>query len=257
VFFVEHRGQTQVPVVLDPLAQAKLAADKRRAASKAGGAAPGGDGGDQAAPVAAEPYVRSVVALDLATGKELWSQDVNLAGCGSWTSSLSLIAKDAVVVLCGTYSAYGRPSGQEGRRRALALSAADGATLWERTLGNVVRPVVSLDRVIARPKAIGLRTGEPVLRPGPKGPIPWTIASVGACGQMSASAGMLFYRYGYTLMVNADTAAPVMTLTGMRPGCLINVIPAGGVIVQTEASSGCTCPHALQSTIVLVPPEPE
>ena len=32
-------------------------------------------------------------------GKELWSRDVNLAGCGSWTGSLCLIAKDDVLVL--------------------------------------------------------------------------------------------------------------------------------------------------------------
>ena len=74
---------------------------------------------------------------------------------------------------------------------------------------------------------------------------------------MSASAGLLFYRLGYTLMVDADTGGLLMALTGMRPGCLINVIPAGGVIVQTEASSGCTCPHALQSTIAFVPPGAE
>ncbi|HUT57519.1 MAG TPA: PQQ-binding-like beta-propeller repeat protein [Phycisphaerae bacterium] len=257
VFFVEHRGQAQAPVVLDPLTRAKIAADKRRAAAGAEEKAVGTSDVAPPVPAAAEAYVRTVVALDLATGKELWARDVELAGCGAWTGSLCLIAKDDVLVLCGVYDAYGRPTGEEGRRRAVALSATDGATLWDRTLGNFVRPVVSRDRVIARPKALDLRSGNPVMRAGPKGPVPWTIAASGACGQMSASAGMLFYRHGYTLMVNADTGATVMSFTGMRPGCLINVIPASGVIVQTEASSGCTCPHALQSTIVFVPPEAE
>lgn len=247
VFFVEHRGQTQAPIVLDPLARAKLAV-----AAKAKGAA------EPTAPAPEpEPYVRTVAALDLATGKELWARDVELAGCGSWTGSLSLIAKEGVLVLCGTYTAYGRPTGREGHRRALALSARDGAPLWDRTLGNFVRPVVSLGRLIARPRALELRTGEPLTRPGPKGPVPWSIVTLGACGQMSASASLLFYRDGYTMVVNAATGERVMTFTGMRPGCLINIIPAGGVAVQPEASSGCTCPHALQSTIAFFFPHPE
>ena len=70
---------------------------------------------------------------------------------------------------------------------------------------------------------------------------------------MSASAGMIFYRDGYTVMRDAGTGNTLMNFTGMRPGCLINIIPAGGVIVQVEASSGCTCYHAIQSTVVFVP----
>jgi outer membrane protein assembly factor BamB len=262
VFFVEHRGETAAPQVLEPPAQAALALEKRRAVAATGtaeGDAASAETTSEGSPQspAADAYVRTVVALDMLTGKELWSRDVDLAGCGSWTGSLSLIAKDDVLVLCGTYSAYGRPTGDEGQRRAMALSARDGATLWDKTLGNYVRPVVSLDRVIARPWALQLHTGDPLMRSGPRGQIPWRLPPNGACGQMSASAGVLCYRLGYTLMVDADTGASLMALAGMRPGCLINIIPAGGVIVQTEASSGCTCPHALQSTIVLVPPDPE
>jgi len=94
-----------------------------------------------------------------------------------------------------------------------------------------------------------------VTKPGPKGMIPWSVPRNGACGQMSASAGMLFYRDGYTVMRDAATGGTLMNFTGMRPGCLINIIPAGGVIVQVEASSGCTCYHAIQSTVAFVPPE--
>ena len=95
--------------------------------------------------------------------------------------------------------------------------------------------------------------GVPVTKPGPKGAIPWSVPANGACGQMSASSGMLFYRDGYTVMRDTGTGNTLMAFTGMRPGCLINIVPAGGVIVQVEASSGCTCYHAIQSTVVFVP----
>jgi outer membrane protein assembly factor BamB len=236
VFLVEHRGQKSAPRVLT-IAEAL----KEKALGKPKPAPPAG------------PYIRTVVALDLASGREIWARDHDLTLCGNWTSSLSLSAKSGVVLLAGVYNAYGPAKGDENLRRALALSAADGSALWNEAIGNRVRPVLVGDRIIGRPRAHDLRTGAPATRAGPKGVIPWSIPANGACGQMSASAGMLFYRDGYTLMRDALTGGTLMNFTGIRPGCLINIIPAGGVIVQVEASSGCQCYHAVQSTVAFVP----
>lgn len=241
VFLVEHHGQTSAPKVLTLMEAHKEIGKPKPAKS---------DGPPQ-------PYIRTITALDLATGKPLWARDHDLTKCGNWTGNLCLTAKNGVVLLSGVYSAYGAAKGDEGERRALALSASDGSALWNEAIGNYVRPVLVGEHVIGRPKAYDLRTGSVVTRPGPKGAVPWSVPRNGACGQMSASAGMLFYRDGYTVMRDAGTGASLMNFTGMRPGCLINVIPAGGVIVQVEASSGCTCYHAIQSTVVFVPPGAE
>lgn len=241
VFLVEHRGQTNAPRVLTVMEAHKEIGKPKPA--KADGPPP--------------PYIRTVTALDLATGKPLWSRDHDLTKCGNWTGSLCLTAKNGVLLLSGVYSAYGAAKGDEGERRALALSATDGSLLWNEAIGNYVRPVLVGERVIGRPKAYDLRSGAVVTKPGPKGMIPWVVPRNGACGQMSASAGMLFYRDGYTVMRDAGTGATLMNFTGMRPGCLINIIPAGGIIVQVEASSGCTCYHAIQSTVAFVPPGAE
>ena len=241
LFLVEHRGQAAAPKVPTVAEAYKLAAKGK--APKPEGPPP--------------PYIRTVVALDLATGKPLWAKDHDLTLCGGWTSSLCLTAKNGVVLLAGIYNAYGAAKGDEHERRALALSASDGSQLWNQAIGNRVRPVLVGNHVIGRPKAYDLQSGATVMKPGPKGPIPWSVPPNGACGQMSASAGMLFYRDGYTVMRDAGTGGTLMAFTGMRPGCLINIIPAGGVIVQVEASSGCTCYHAIQSTVAFVPPGAE
>jgi len=240
VFSVEHRGQSDPPVVLNPLQRARLKAKRRGAPAPKKPAGPIENG-----------YTRTVVALDLQTGKVTWARDHDLTGCGGWRGSLCAIAKKGVVLLCGAYSAYGRPKGNEHERRALALSAADGSVRWNEAIGNRVRPIVVGDRVIGRPRAHNLLTGKPSLRADTKRA--WSTPATGACGQMSASAGTIFFRYGYTLMVNVDTGGRMLAFVGIRPGCLINIIPAGGVVVQVEGSSGCQCYHPLQATVAFVP----
>jgi len=37
------------------------------------------------------------------------------------------------------------------------------------------------------------------------------------------------------------------------PGCWINIIPAGGLVLIPEASSGCTCGYPLQTSMAFIP----
>ena len=240
LFFVEHRGDAQAPHVLNPLERAQEARSRAKRRGKEVPRKP-----------APDVPIRTVVALDLQTGDEIWAKDEDFTGCGDWTYNLCGIAKNEVVFFCGVHSAYGRENGSENERRALALSAIDGERIWNEAIGNRVRPIVVGDRITGRPNAFYLSSGKPVLKEG--GAYPWTTPSSGACGQMSASAGLIFFRHGQTVAVNAKTGKRIMSFTGMRPGCLINVIPAGGVVLQVEASSGCKCYHALQGTVAFVP----
>jgi hypothetical protein len=40
-----------------------------------------------------------------------------------------------------------------------------------------------------------------------------------------------------------------------RPGCWINIIPAGGLVLIPEASSGCTCGFSIQTSMAFIPEE--
>jgi hypothetical protein len=51
----------------------------------------------------------------------------------------------------------------------------------------------------------------------------------------------------------SDGSAPVHITSESRPGCWINIIPVGGLVLIPEASSGCSCPYPVQTSIALAP----
>jgi hypothetical protein len=74
------------------------------------------------------------------------------------------------------------------------------------------------------------------------------------CGGVSASAQCLFWRGGNPWMYDLGPGGGAMRLnTVSRPGCWINMIPAGGLLLLPEASSGCTCGFSLQTSLAYIP----
>lgn len=253
VFFVEDRGSIAAPEVADVR---QLTQQQRSPAAVRLGRT---DTETSNATDEPDPSpMRTVVALDLDTGRERWVREVDISDCGEWggdwRGGLSLIARQNVVLLSGIYMRYGRFDSTEPARRAKALSAADGETLWSEAIGNHVRPVVFEDRIVGRPHAHDLFTGERIMKTDERGRrVPWSIPAQGGCGAMSASANTLFYRFSFTRGVDVQTGDIILNFIAARPGCLINAVPAAGLLLQLEASSGCLCYHPLQATFVFMP----
>jgi outer membrane protein assembly factor BamB len=207
------------------------------------------------------PYQRTVAALELATGKFAWEKNVELVDCGRWETgiwgAMQALCKDDVLVLAGAYTIYNGGKGQPQPRRALAISTKDGAKLWEAEVANRSRPVAMSGALLAEPQFFDLHTGEKIVKETTKTgrQIMWSSGPrTGGCGSLSASDCMVFGRGGYTVWRDVDSGAGG-AFVGTRPGCLINIIPAGGVVVQAEASSGCSCYQAVQCTVVFRPRE--
>jgi hypothetical protein len=40
---------------------------------------------------------------------------------------------------------------------------------------------------------------------------------------------------------------------GIRPGCWINVLPAGGLVLMPDATDRCTCSYLIKASIALQP----
>jgi hypothetical protein len=73
------------------------------------------------------------------------------------------------------------------------------------------------------------------------------------CGTLSASASGIFFRNDTAISFDRaeGKAKPITAET--RPGCWINLLPVGGLVLAPEASSGCSCNYAVQTSLALIP----
>jgi len=207
--------------------------------------------------------VRVIVALDAATGETRWRKPVDVSNCmriSAGGGQLAVMLKSKVLVLCNApWNGHNWKqffAGDFARRSVIALSSEDGTRLWSRKVGYRSRPLVVGDTVVTEPWACDLRTGQPKKRVNPitgetEG---WQFARPGHhCGWVSASASALFFRSWSTAWFDLIRDYGTSHFGAIRPGCCINIIPANGLVVIPEASSGCMCPFPNMCTIVLKP----
>jgi len=210
--------------------------------------------------------VRTAVAIDAGTGEKVWSQPVDVTDCsdlGIGGGALTLMYKNDVLILGGA-NANGHYwqqfiDGEFKRRRLVALSAADGYKLWARDANYKGRPLVVGEQVIAEPWAYDLHTGEQRMQAHPitGRQVPWSLMRTGHhCGIMTAAPNMLLFRSGDTGFYDLQADGGTRHFAGHRLGCWINGVPANGLVLIPEASTGCVCLYAILTTVVLEPREP-
>ena len=209
------------------------------------------------------PDVRLVVCLDAKTGKTMWESPQYVSDCvkiGPGGGELTLMAAKGVVLLCGQpwnghfwKEFFG---GDFSRRSLIALSAADGYQLWSGRRGYRSRPLILGDMVIAEPWAYDLHTGAERKRIHPLtgGTSKWQVSRPGHhCGNIVASPNMMFFRSGSLAYYDLTGDTGTTHFGGQRTGCWINCIPANGIVLMPEASSGCVCPFPIHCTTVFHP----
>jgi outer membrane protein assembly factor BamB len=203
--------------------------------------------------------VYRVVALDAVTGKKLWEKPVDLTGCcsGHTWGTLGAMYRNNVLLLFGVYSDghYWQEFFQDqfGQRRVVALSAKDGNALWSKLIGYRVRPLVVGDTFHAEPWAFDLATGRQKTRihPVTGREEVWQFARPGHhCGCPAASPHTLLFRSNYLGWYDLAGDTGTRHFGAQRPGCWINFIPANGLLIVPEASSGCLCAFPNMCTVV-------
>ncbi len=198
--------------------------------------------------VALAPSCSYLTALDRDTGNVVWQRPVDLS---MLRHAVYLSYARETVLITGTHNQDKHP-----RYDLMAFDAGDGGPRWanhylrtDRVVGGDhgeqdQHPVIVGKVIYSRPVAFDLETGARA---------EFTLDQAGGgCGTLSASASYLFGRgtnpQMYSIGANGGKATALTTIT--RPGCWINMIPAGGLLSIPESSSGCTCAFAVQTSIV-------
>jgi outer membrane protein assembly factor BamB len=192
-----------------------------------------------------------LVALDAKTGRVAWEQKAAF----NFQQIAFLSYADGVLLATGSYNLEKE---KKVHYRLHGLEAATGKETWTADFeGGEVNgshgeqwqhPAIVGGRVCVMGGAYDLKTGAMKTQPGPK----WRKGGHG-CGTISASASFLFYRGSQPTMMDIATGNAARLTQVTRPGCWINIIAAGGLVLIPEGSAGCTCDYSIQTSIAFLP----
>ena len=224
--------------VLDRTGGAKYEAARRR-----------GAGGETAS---------ALKALDLATGKVLWTQ----AGIPSaWKA---LMRSGGVIV---AYPNPAEAAADDGDKGVGVYACADGKPLWsldtlkgvsETGRGGTMRHTFIVGETLFMPWAFDLRTGkEKLLETNPLSGEPdrFDVSGKNFCGTFAAAKDLLIYRSASTGFVEISRDSGSYWLPESRPSCWISTIPAGGMVLAPEGYSSCICPYNYKTSLAMIPVE--
>ncbi|HUV65660.1 MAG TPA: PQQ-binding-like beta-propeller repeat protein, partial [Sedimentisphaerales bacterium] len=191
-----------------------------------------------------------LVALDTQTGRTLFKTKVDVT---NFEEPVYINYAKETILLSGSrlidrsvryyYRAFDAGSGEirwdVAHDTGLAIDGAHGE--YNR------HPTIMDDTVYAWPYAYNLKTGQRIDE--------WKFDRHGhGCGGVTASAQCLFWRGGNPWMYDlGPNGGPQRLNKVTRPGCWINIIPAGGLVLVPESSSGCTCGFPLQTSMAFIP----
>lgn len=197
-----------------------------------------------------------LTALRLKNGKKEWERPVSLP----FEHIMYLNGAQGMLVLTGSYNkknevyyglfAYDMAKGEacwNTEFRAVDVSGKGFADTGGSHGEQWQHPVIIGSTIYARPNAFDLLSGakqEFTLYRGGHG-----------CGGLTGSAYYLYGRGSNPRMypVNESVTEGIRLTEVSRPGCWLNIIPAGGIIMIPESSSGCTCAYPLQTSFGFIP----
>ena len=189
-----------------------------------------------------QPKVSRLVCLDAETGDVLWEQSSDIYG-----TALAVSSKHKVLLMSYQYSqrSYQLPS--EKGDRLTGFRTTDGERLWDTMQRYISRPIINDSTIYTQPYSFDLLTGVRNTNFEVKGRQP------GGCGPMTGSTNLLLYRSGTLGYTDLSTGSATQNYGPMRPGCWINAIVAGGLVLMPDATDRCTCSYLMKTSIALAP----
>ncbi len=178
-----------------------------------------------------------LVTLSAADGKVIWQLDEGIYG-----TMLVLSAEHDVLLM--SYQDWRFKLASELGGRMAAFDSATGRRRWDVEASYKSRPVVNGRRIYLQPQAWDLLSGSPA---------DFVLDRSYGCGIPSGCTNMLVYRSATVGYVDLQHDFGTENYGGIRPGCWINAIPAGGLVLMPDATDRCTCSYLIKSSIALAP----
>ncbi len=176
-----------------------------------------------------------LVALDVVTGKQIWKSDRDAFG------TMLAFSPQHDALLMGYQSTRFKLPSEVGGRLAV-FRGSTGERLWDKEAKYITRPLINDRTVYAQGGAWHLLTGEEQA---------FNLQRSYGCGQLAGSKHMLLFRSATLGYLDLTRGSGVENVGGIRPGCWINALPVGGLVLVPDASAGCACSYQNRSWMAL------
>ena len=180
----------------------------------------------------------TLVTLDASNGKVLWTADDDIYG-----TVLVLSEQHDTLLMC--YQDWRFKLASELGGRLTAFDATTGERRWDVAKATyLTRPIINGRTVYLQPNAWDVLTGEQK---------DFTLSRSYGCGIPAGSTHLMVYRSATLGYIDLSHDYGTESYGGIRPGCWINAVPAGGLVLMPDATDRCTCSYLIKASIALAP----
>lgn len=179
----------------------------------------------------------TLVALDLKTGSKVWEQTDDVFG-----TLLAMSTKHQAILMSYQPTRFRLDSELGGRLAVFDLQS--GKRLWKKKADYDSRPMINDATIYAQGGAWDLRSGATRK---------FDFNRSYGCGILAAGRHTMVYRSATLGYFDLDTQTGNEDFGGVRPGCWINAIPAGGMVLVPDGSAGCRCSYQNKTWLALRP----
>ena len=179
-----------------------------------------------------------LLSMNVDSGKINWKKKKEIFG-----TQLSVSNEFDVLVmnyLGQNHNFFALPSEIGGR--LAAFDSKTGERLWDKKAKYRTRPLINGSTIYTQEGAWYLKNGETV---------PFKLNRSYGCGQITASKHMMLFRSATLGYLDLTRDAGVENYGGIRLGCWINAIPAGGLVLVPDGSAKCKCSYQMKAWFAL------
>ena len=173
--------------------------------------------------------------LNIKNGYVLWRNAEDIYG-----TMIAVSAKNNALLMSYQPTSF-RLFSEVGGKLSV-FNSNTGKKTWEAKAKYSSRPLINGKTVYAQGGAWDLLSGKPK---------PFNFKRSYGCGILASCENMMFFRSATLGYFDFNKNKDIENYGGMRPGCWINAIPAGGLVLVPDASASCTCSYQNRSWFAL------